>query len=87
MTRFYSLVQRTLGCQRHIGLKFVICLSLFSLFACEQDQAPAQQTALLIEKLQAAKAIDAENLTNGYTDSTQAADSIYHAQKAQIVIG
>jgi hypothetical protein len=87
MARFYPLVQRNLGCECRIGLTYAVCLSLFSLFACGQDQAPAQKTALLIEKLQAAKAIDAENLADSHTDSTQAADSIYQAQKAQIVIG
>jgi hypothetical protein len=87
MTRFYSLLTRTVGFQCRTGLTFAVCFSLFSLFACGQDQAPAQKTALLIEKLQAAKAIDAENFADSHTDSTQAVDSIYQAQKAQIVIG
>ena len=87
MTRFYSLIQRSLGCECRIGLTYAVCLSLFSLFACGQAQAPAQKRALLIEKLQAAKAIDAENLANSHTDSIQAADSIYQAQKAQLKRG
>src|SRR3984957_10793747 len=87
MTRFYPFIKRNLGCQCLVGLPFAVCLSLFSLFACGQDQTPAQKKALLIEKLQAANAIDAENLADSHTDSTQAADSIYQAQKARIVIG
>jgi hypothetical protein len=87
MTRFCSLIKRTLGFQCRTGLTFAVCFSLFSLFACEQDQAPAQKTALLIEKLRPAKTIDVENLSDSHTDSTQAADSIYQAERAQIVIG
>ena len=87
MTRFYTSIARNLRFECRMGLTFAVCLSIFSSFACEQDQAPAQKTALLIEKLQAAKAIDVENLSDSHTDSTQAADSIYEAEKAQIVIG
>jgi hypothetical protein len=65
---------------------FAVCLSVFSLFACGPDQVPAQQRALLIEQIQAARAMDLKNLTSGNTDSFQAADSVYQAQKARIVI-
>jgi hypothetical protein len=87
MTHFHSSVKRNLGRECCIGLTFAVRLFFFSLFACGQAQAPAHQRALLIEKLQAAQAIDAENLTDSHTDSTQATDSIYQAQKAEIVIG
>jgi guanyl-specific ribonuclease Sa len=86
MTHFYTLGQRAAVYRRPIGLMFAVCISVLSLPACGQDQLPAQQRTVLIGKIQAARAIDAENLANGKTDPIQAIDSVYQAQKAQRVI-
>ena len=72
---------------RCISLRVAVCISVFSMFACGQHQAPTQQWALLIEKIQSARAIDSGNLSDGHTDMIQAADSVYQAHKAQRVIG
>ena len=86
VTRFYSLDQRAVIYDCRIGLVFAVCISVLALPACGQNQLLAQQRALLIGKIQAAKEIDSENSANGKTDSIQATDSMYQAQKAQRVI-
>jgi hypothetical protein len=87
MTRFHSLVHRTVSYNSSVGLALAVCVSVFSLSACARDQVPAQQRALLMEQIEKARAMDSENLANGMTDPTQAADSVYQAQKAQSVVG
>lgn len=66
---------------------FAVAISVLSLPGCGPDQLSPSQRYLLIGKIQAARAIDAENLSNGRADPTQAVNSLYQAQKARTVIG
>jgi hypothetical protein len=87
MTRVHSFGQRAVAHRRLVGAVLAVAISVLSLPACGPDRLSSSQRDLLIEKIRAAGAIDAENLSNGKTDPTQAVDSRYQAQKARTIIG
>jgi hypothetical protein len=69
-----------------IGVIFVASVMALNLSACTPTQSSQQHQALLIEKLEAAKAIDFQNVRDGNNDKVQSDDSIYQATKAQKAI-
>jgi len=75
-----------IGANCLVGLLFAAGICVLSLSACGSEQMPPQERTLLVGKLQAARALEAENIANGDADRVQTVDSVYQAQKAQRVI-
>lgn len=69
------------------GLIVSVCVFTLYLPGCAPTQPAAQQRALLIGRLEAARDLDFGNVGDGNTETAQADDSIYQATKAQRVIG